>query len=497
MTYNQVQNFISNECTQGSVYGLERIKELLLRLANPEKKMKIIHIAGTNGKGSISRMIMSVLACSGYKVGIFNSPFLESRREYLCINGENASENDYANAAKSVIDAIKGKTIKGKTIKGTAKISAKKNIPDMPQYPTEFEFSFAMALKYFADNECDYAIIECGLGGLTDATNIFEEKALSIIANIGLDHTKLLGNTIKEIAGQKCGIIIKNDTVIAYPSDKEAMSVIKKACRKSDSWLITPDYATSGSMAYYNPGFTDNIKKSIYKSSGYNDEDAAKIYSDTLSSIYNYMNSARVEKVWTGMPYLLDCLNLKGSFQKKNAMTALSAVMALKYKGLAKKVSFTSIEKGFKSVSWPGRFETLLKKPLVIADGGHNVQCTKALTESLDAEDIKKAIFVTGIMADKDYKEVFKLLLPYIDTVIATEPDNPRRLNAEDICECFKTLSKNTGTDIKYLIEKDPGKALKKAIELSNKQYSSKMPVIVTGSLYMMGDIRKSVTSIK
>ena len=148
-----------------------------------------------------------------------------------------------------------------------------------------------------------------------------------------------------------------------------------------------------------------------------------------------FMGSSRVEKVWLSMPYLLDRLNLKGAFQKKNAMVALASVMALKYKGYLKKVSFTSIEKGFKTVIWPGRYETLLKKPLVIADGGHNVQCTKALIESLDEEDIKKAIFVIGIMADKDYKEVFKLLTPYIEQVIATEPSNPRRLDAEDICE--------------------------------------------------------------
>ena len=148
MTYDDVQNFISKECTSGSVYGLDRIKELVKRLGNPEKDMKIIHIAGTNGKGSISRMIMSVLACSGYKVGIFNSPFLDCRREYLCINGENATDEGYALTGKKVIEAIKGIDIPGK----------KKN--EMSEYPTEFEFSFAMALKYFADNECDFAIAQ-------------------------------------------------------------------------------------------------------------------------------------------------------------------------------------------------------------------------------------------------------------------------------------------------------------------------------------------------
>ena len=479
MTYNQVQNFIKNECTQGSVYGLERIKELLLRLDNPEKKMKIIHIAGTNGKGSISRMIMSVLACSGYKAGIFNSPFLESRREYLCINGENASEKDYAKTAKSVIDVIKGKNQKG--------------TPDMSQYPTEFEFSFAMALKYFTDNACDFVIVECGLGGLSDATNIFEDKALSIIANIGLDHTKLLGDTIKDIAEQKCGIIIKNDTVIAYPSDKEAMSVIKKACKKTHSWLITPDYAESGRTIYYNPGFTDNITKSAYKSMGYNAAEADMIYSDTLNSVYRFMSSARVERIWCAMPYLLDCVNLDGYFQKKNAMVALAAVMALKYKGFAKKISFTSIEKGFKTVTWPGRFETLLKKPLVIADGGHNVQCAKALCESLDREGIDKAIFVIGIMADKDYKEVFKLLFPYVKRLVATEPDNPRRLAAKDIVSVFTEYNKPIRPAGRFIAVSDPKDAVKKAIEISITKYSGKMPVIVTGSLYMMADIRSSV----
>ncbi|MBQ6024434.1 MAG: hypothetical protein IJL20_02370 [Lachnospiraceae bacterium] len=473
MTYNQVQNFIENECTKGSVYGLERIRELLVRLDNPEKKMKIIHIAGTNGKGSISRMIMSVLASSGYKTGIFNSPFLRWRNEYLCINGMDATDEEYADTGKAVIDAVKTK--------------------EMSQYPTEFEFSFAMAMKYFADNACDFAIVECGLGGLSDATNIFEDKALSIIANIGLDHTKLLGDTIKDIAEQKCGIIIKNNTVIAYPSDKEAMSVIKKVCKKTHSWLITPDYAESGRTIYYNPGFTDNLTKSAYKSMGYNAAEADIIYSDTLNSVYRFMSSARVERVWCAMPYLLDCVNLNGYFQKKNAMVALAAVMALKYKGFAKKISFTSIEKGFKTVTWPGRFETLLKKPLVIADGGHNVQCAKALCESLDREGIDKAIFVIGIMADKDYKEVFKLLFPYVKRLVATEPDNPRRLAAKDIVSVFTEYNKPIRPAGRFIAVSDPKEAVKKAIEISITKYSGKMPVIITGSLYMMADIRSSV----
>lgn len=431
MRYEEVEDYINNSLTSGSVYGLGRIKELLKRLSNPEKDMKIIHIAGTNGKGSISRMIMSVLAASGYTVGIFNSPFLRKRNEYLCVNGIDATDNEYALIAGIVKNAIEGRRL----------------------LPTEFEFSFAMAMEYFSRKKCDFAIVECGLGGLSDATNVFTEKELSIIANIGIDHVKLLGNDIKSIAKQKCGIIIKNDTVVAYPSDKEAMKVINKTCKSKNARLICPDYIEFGKMTYYNPGFPEN---------------------DPI---------LKDKKVWVNMPKLMDSISLNGTFQKKNGMVALAAVMALKDKGY--RISFKSILNGIKNVIWPGRFETLCNNPLVIADGGHNVQCTKALCDSLDALGIKKAIFVVGIMADKDYRTIFKLLTPYIEMLIATEPNNVRRLRAEDIVKTFMESS-----DHVFKIVKNPSEAIRTALELNKNIYNNDLPVIVTGSLYMMADIR-------
>ena len=478
MTYEESLDYINNSLTSGSVYGLSRIKETLKRLSNPEKNMKIIHIAGTNGKGSISRMIMSILKEAGYTVGIFNSPYLEKKNEYLCCNGVDATDDEYALIAGIVKNAVEGIT-----------------------KPTEFEFSFAMAMEYFARKNCDFAIVECGLGGLTDATNIFEEKELSIIANIGLDHTKLLGDTIKEITKQKCGIIIKKDTVVAYPSGDEALKVITRVCKAKEAKLITPNYSEWGKMAFYNPGFPDN---------------------DPI---------LKDEKVWLNMPKLMDSIALKGTFQKKNAMVALASVMALKSKGY--KISYRHILNGLRNVKWPGRFETLRENPLVIADGGHNVQCAKALCESLDAADIKKAIFVIGIMADKDYKEVFKLLYPYAAKVVATEPSNPRRLGAEDICTVFckiiselkldsksdsnfeskynfndiktdgntsgqiskDTLVTHSLLDIDIYSEKKPAEAVKKALKLDMDCYGNKMPIVITGSLYMMADIRKVFNS--
>jgi dihydrofolate synthase/folylpolyglutamate synthase len=451
MTYLESLNYINNNLTSGSVYGLSRIKELLKRLGNPQKCMNIIHIAGTNGKGSISRMIMSILKAAGYTVGIFNSPYLEKKNEYLCVNGVDATDDEYA------------------LIAGIAK-RAVESVP-MEEKPTEFEFSFAMAMEYFARKNCDFAIVECGLGGLTDATNIFDEKELSIIANIGLDHTKLLGDTIKDIAKQKCGIIIKNDTVIAYPSDKDAIKTIKRVCKSKNAKLITPDYIEFGTMSYYNPGFPDN--------------------DPVLEN----------EKVWLNMPLITSSIALKGSFQKRNGMVALAAVMELASKGF--KITYNNIINGLKNVTWPGRFETLCKEPLIIADGGHNLQCVKALCDSLDSEGISKAIFVIGIMADKDYKDVFKQLYPYTVKVVATEPANPRRLSTEEICKCFSELSNSDDLilddkthrllDIDIYAEKIPAEAVKAALKLDRECYNNKMPIIITGSLYMMSEIRRAV----
>ena len=451
MTYLESLNYINNNLTSGSVYGLSRIKELLKRLDNPQKCMSIIHIAGTNGKGSISRMIMSILKAAGYTVGIFNSPYLEKKNEYLCVNGVDATDDEYALIAGIAKRAVEG-------------------VP-MEEKPTEFEFSFAMAMEYFARKNCDFAIVECGLGGLTDATNIFDEKELSIIANIGLDHTKLLGDTIKDIAKQKCGIIIKNDTVIAYPSDKDAIKTIKRVCKSKNAKLITPDYIEFGTMSYYNPGFPDN--------------------DPVLEN----------EKIWLNMPLITSSIALKGSFQKRNGMVALAAVMELASKGF--NITYNNIINGLKNVTWPGRFETLCKEPLIIADGGHNLQCAKALCDSLDSEGISKAIFVIGIMADKDYKDVFKQLYPYTVKVVATEPANPRRLNTEEICKCFTEISNSDDLilddkshrllDMDIYAEKTPADAVKAALKLDRECYNNKMPIIITGSLYMMSEIRRAV----
>ena len=446
MTYEEVRDYIANKCTQGSVYDLDCIKQVLKLLNSPEKDCKIIHIAGTNGKGSISRMLMQILKEAGYTVGIFNSPFLLKRNEYLCVNGIDASDDEYsliAGIVKNAVERNYGQT--GSVLK---------------RRPTEFEYSFAMAMEYFSRKQCDFAIVECGLGGKSDATNVFTEKELSIIANIGLDHVKLLGNTLKEIAGQKSGIIIKNDTVIAYPSEPEAIKKIKAVCKKNDAKLITPDFIKFGSMSYYNPGFSDEDMKE--------------------------MKSPDMEKFFVNMPYFMNSIALNGDFQKRNGMVVFAAVMYLKSKGY--KITFKSVLKGFENVRWPGRYETLCKDPLIIADGGHNEQCIKALCDSLINDNISKAIFVIGVMADKDYKTMFDILKPFALYVFATEPENPRRLDASEIIREFAE---------RYVEGKavpDPVIAATEAVEYKKNLNNKNIPVIIVGSLYMIGKIRQKIT---
>lgn len=414
MTYSEAVNFMEKQCSPGSIYGLERITELLERLGNPERKMKLIHIAGTNGKGSVSRMLQSVLTAAGYRTGCFNSPFLASPREYLSIDGTDASEEQYAEAAEIIRQCVEGSS-------------------PMQERPTEFELSFALAVDYFYRSACDIAIIECGLGGLTDATNCIPAPELAIITNIGLDHVKLLGNTIKEIAVQKCGIIKKGCSVVAYPSDKEAVDVIIDTCLEKECDL-------------HIAGSNDRLLNDM-------EHDGLK-------------------------------LSLKGEFQKKNASVVLQAAAVLNLRGYD--IDNAAIRLGLENTVWPARFEIALENPPVILDGGHNMQCIDALCESLDKMQIKKVLFVIGVMADKAYSVMFDKLSRFAVRVITTEPANPRRLGSDEAAELWRQYP-----DVLAESVKSPRDAIKRALE----QYASDKfdAIVATGSLYMMGEIRDAI----
>lgn len=406
---------MEKECTPGSIYGLERIEELLKRLGNPEKHMKLIHVAGTNGKGSVSRMLQAVLTEAGYRTGSFNSPFLASPREYLSIDGEDADEEQYAAEADAIRACVEGDS-------------------PMENRPTEFELSFGLAIDYFYKSGCDVAIIECGLGGLTDATNCIPVPELAIITNIGLDHVKLLGNTLKEIAFQKCGIIKPGCSVVAYPSDKEAVDVIIETCLKKNC-----DLHIAGGSGANLPGFAGNEEFE---------------------------------------------LSLKGEFQKKNAALVLQAVSVLNSRGFD--IDNEAVIRGLSNTKWPARFEIVSEKPLIILDGGHNMQCVDALCESLDRMQIGRVLFVIGVMADKAYEVMFEKLSRFAVHVITTEPANSRRLDCG-----LAAMEWNKYGNVSAEAVNKPSEAVKKALNLfDGGKYDA---IVVTGSLYMMGEVRPAL----
>jgi len=421
MNYAEAVKYMEKDCGPGINYGLERIVELLARLGNPEKKIKLIHIAGTNGKGSVSRMLQSVLTNAGYKTAIFNSPFLAKPTEYLCIDGIDATEEEYAAEADIIRSFVDGS----------------ESLEPMSDRPTEFELSFAAAIDYFCRNECDLAIIECGLGGLSDATNCIPAPELAIITNIGIDHIKFLGDSLKSIAIQKSGIIKPGSSVVAYPSEREALDVIIDKCLET------------GCRLWIAGEITDDYK-----------------------------------------------LGLAGEYQKRNAGLVLRAVEMLRLKGY--EIDDRAISLGLEKVVWPARFEKLTEEPTVIIDGGHNMQCIDALCENLAKLQIKNALFVIGVMADKDYTAMFEKLKNFAGYVITTEPANSRRLDCKESCALWESLTVKAEAIVK------PSEAVKRAFEVfgennsSDTKEGSEKPydaIIVTGSLYMMSEVRNTILS--
>lgn len=439
LTYEEALDYIRTSATPGSVYGLERIRALLKELGNPQERLKFIHVAGTNGKGSVSRMLMSILRAAGYRVGSFNSPSLNGPYEYLNINGQDATKEVFAERTLRIREAVERL--------------------DTELRPTAFEIYTAMAIDYFASEHCDPVILECGMGGLTDSTNVIGSPIVAVITRIGLDHVPVLGRNIREITAQKAGIIKKGCTVVCYPSEDEALEVIKD--KVAD---------------VYGPEWKDRYRVA----------DTGKL---------TVLQESLVEgDVITYGEYSQLHLGLKGRFQSLNTATVLEVVEALIENGYS--IDLPDIRTGLLKASWPARFEIVSGDPLIILDGGHNTQCMDALCESLDAllaqsciPDRKRFILVTGVMSDKSYNEIFERLSRYAGLVIATEPDNDRRLEADSIRSFFD------GYGVESLIVAKPSQAVEKAVSLIKQKGNAGRfcGVLVTGSLYMMGEVRDTL----
>lgn len=457
MNYSEAREYLKNVNKLGSILGLNTIKELLKRLGNPQNELKVVHIAGTNGKGSIMTFVQNILMESGYKVGRYCSPAVFNEREIIRINDEYISEEQSADLLTRIKEKCDSMYNEG-----------------LP-HPTSFEIETAEALMFFEEQNCDIALIECGMGGETDATNVFEKVLCSVIATISLDHTQFLGSTIEEITKVKSGIIKENCPVVMSKQTGEAENVIKKVCKQNNSKLIIPT-----------------------------EQDFENVEIDGLRTKVTYKASNNKE-------YILNLQTL-GTYQIKNAKTAVEVALVLD-KALTEKTNICdesdknnstgmknninnsgntiekNIKKGIEKTVWPGRMEVISKEPLIIIDGAHNPGAVLELRKTLDLYFTNKRItFIMGVLSDKDFSKEAEIIADRAERIITITPNNSRGLDGHKLAE----------TLMKYNHNVQVADSLKQAAEESIdtiKENSADM-ILAFGSLSYLGELKQVVRLI-
>ena len=400
--------------------GLERIGELCERLGHPENKLKFIHVAGTNGKGSTSAMLDSVLRAAGYKTGLYTSPYIRVFNERMRVNGKNISDSELASLTEYIKPIADG----------------------MNDKPTEFELITALAFEYFARHNCDVVILEAGMGGRLDSTNIINTSVLSIITGIALDHTAFLGDTVEKIAFEKAGIIKPLIPVIFGGTDASAEAVIRDKADELGSAFKTVDYSALLVKDMSLDGTVFDFGK----------------YQDLK-------------------------ISLLGSYQPRNAAIVVSAVDVLRENGF--EISDAALKEGLSSAEWQGRFEILSREPLIIFDGAHNPQGIEAAVESIAFYfRSQKVALVTGVLRDKDYTYIARKLSTVASTAFTFTPDSPRALDSKEYASVLSSAG------ISAISCDSVSSALDKAKEYAK---ANSCPVICAGSLYAYAEIIENV----
>ena len=422
MNAEQAIAYIHSVCWKGSIPGLGRTQELLEKMGNPEKKLKFVHIAGTNGKGSTAAMTASILSKAGYRTGLYTSPYIYRFHERIQVDGVEISDEDLTEITEYV----------------------KPLADSMAQSPTEFELVCCIAFEYFYRKKCEIVVLEVGMGGAWDATNVIEVPEVAVITNIGLDHTEYLGDTVEKIAETKSGIFKPHGHAVVYRSTPSVEAVYERVCAERDVSLRKADF------------------------------DGLVLKAHTLEG------------------QVFDCgsrknlvLPLLGDHQLHNASVVLSIADTLIGEGW--KISEQNIYDGIRDVRWPGRFDIVCRKPLFIIDGGHNPQCIEALVKNIrDYLAGKKVIALTGVLADKDYADMYKPVMPLVDRFVCITPPNPRKLEAEQLARYLRKAGAQAQASERIL------DGVKKAMELAGKDGV----VLCFGSLYSIGGIRDALKDL-
>jgi len=435
MTYSEALEYIHSVTWLGSRPGLDRTRELMRRLGNPQSGLKFIHIAGTNGKGSTSAMLAEILKCAGYKVGLYTSPFILRFNERMRINGEDITDGELAKITEYV----------------------RPFADSMADTPTEFELITAIAFVYFARHRCDYVVLEVGMGGALDSTNIIDTAVLSIITGIAMDHTAFLGDTLEKIAEQKAGIIKHGIPVLLGTQHGDFDAGFDGGIGKEGA---------------------DSIRRVI--SSEAKRQDAPFYGVDLGRTVIHTQDLDGCDLSFDGRKYHLSLL---GSYQPYNAFTALAACDILREAGL--NIPCSAEVAGLERVIWRGRFEILSRHPLIISDGGHNPEGVDAAVRSIKTcFGDKKVNIVSGVMADKDYGYMISSMARVAHSAFTVRPDNPRALDANRYAEEFKAHGV-------------PAKAYSSLDAALQAATQNGLPTVCLGSLYMYGQVVAAVRTLK
>ena len=420
-TIEETLKYLQFDNWEQSEPGLARSSELLSLLGDPQKKLKFVHIAGTNGKGSTAAMLASVLQSAGYRTGLYTSPHLLRFHERMRVNGKEIDD-------KSLIALTN-------TVRNVAE--------QMSEMPTGFEIMTAIAFLYFVQEQCDIVSLEVGLGGRMDSTNVIPAPEVCVVANIGLEHTAILGDTVEKIAAEKCGIIKHGAHAVLFGQSEGVENVAREKCAQEDVALtITAQ------------------------------EKLERISSSLDGQEFKYRGRG---------PYHL---RLLGEYQLLNALTVIDVCNALRSRGWDK-LTDEAIDEGLSHAQWPGRLELLRRGPDFIVDGAHNPQCVDALMDSLAAlYGDKKLIFLTGVLRDKDWQQMLRRALPLAKAFVVITPPSARALDENELAAWLNKQG------VQAIPAKDTDDGVRRALALAGEDDA----ICSWGSLYFTGEVRRVLT---
>lgn len=422
MNVEQAIEYIHSVFWKGSIPGLSRTYALLEKMGNPQDSLKYVHIAGTNGKGSTAAMTASILRKAGFRTGLYTSPYIYRFHERIQVDGEQISDEDLVSITEYV----------------------KPLADSMEECPTEFELVCCIAFEYFKRKKCDIVVMEVGMGGEFDATNVIKTPEVAVITNIGLDHTDVLGSTVEQIALTKSGIFKEGGSAVIYRGAPSVEAVFEDVCQKKNVSLRKADFS--------------GLKR---------------LHHDLFGQTFDCGHRKDLR------------LPLLGDHQLHNAAVVLGVMDTLIEKGW--NITEQNIYDGMRDVSWPGRFDIVCRDPLFIIDGGHNPQCLEALIKNIqDYLTGRKVIALTGVLADKDYADMYKPVLPLVQQFVCITPDNPRKLEADQLA----LFLQNAGAKATACATIREG--VMKAIELAGKDGV----VLCFGSLYSIGAIHDGLKEV-